>query len=753
MKVQGTVEKIRFRNRENGWTVLVLSTEDGPLTCVGAFLSCREGKELILEGDLTFHPQYGDQLQVHSAQEVEPTSEAQLIRYLSSGLIPHVGPKTAQKLVDLYGKEVLEVIRNNPKALLKIRGIGEKKAEKIRQAVLDQEEMRKTLIYLHSLDLGPQTSALILEYYGTRAQEVIEENPYQLAEDIHGIGFLTADRIARKRGVEVDSFFRTKAALLYAMEKEMVQEGSCYWTREEILRSLRRLLEMEPVRVDEALRDLSLSGKIYQSADGRVYLFWMAQMEEKIGAKLAQMLRESQERPPLFVHQEAVESSICLHLSDQQKRAILETAKNPIMVITGGPGTGKTTILRAILKIFEANHLETKLAAPTGRAAKKMEQSTGLEALTIHRLLGYRGDGEKNAQIQFDETNPLPFDAVVVDEASMIDLSLMGHLIAALRDDARLVLVGDADQLPSVGPGKVLQDLLSTDLVCRVKLTSIYRQGKGSLIVTNAHRINQGMEPVYNQEYGDFFFLPADNPMDTADLIEDLVCRRLPGHYGFDPLTDIQVLCPMKKGPCGVEALNERLQKSLNPKREGKRELIFRGETFRKGDKVMQTHNDYDLEWVSDQGPGQGVYNGDAGIIKEVEEEEKTLVVSFDGREVTYDEEKLQELDHSYAITVHKSQGSEFACVVLPMVAGIPILLTRNLLYTAITRAQKVCVLAGSREVIRQMVSNNRTGRRNSSLKEAIEEGAKTYDRLEGGDLLEGDLENPPEEDFGRDSF
>lgn len=732
MKVQGRVRKIRFRNRENGWTVLVLETEDGPLTCVGAFLSCQEGEELRAEGELIFHPKYGDQFQVSSIEKIRPTSEDQLIAYLSSGLFPHIGPKRAKKLVDRFGKEVLEVIEKDDQALLEIPGIGEKKAKEIRQAILDQEKTRKTLIYLQSLDLGPQTAALILDYYGSRAQEVIEENPYQLAEEIEGIGFLTADRIAQKRGIEPDSFFRTKAALLYALEREMVQEGSCYWTKEEVTRSLKTLLGTDPVRVEEALWDLRLSGKIYVSSDGRIYLFWMAQMEEQIGVKLSRMLKESEGMPPLSFEQKAVEESIMLSLSDQQKRAILETAKTPIMVITGGPGTGKTTILRAILAIFESNHLQTKLAAPTGRAAKKMEQSTGYEALTIHRLLGYRGDGEGNAQIQFDEENPLPCDAVVVDEASMIDLSLMNHLVMALPEKARLVLVGDADQLPSVGPGKVLQDLLSTDLISRVKLSTIYRQENDSLIVTNAHRIHHGMEPIYNQEYGDFFFLPGQNPMDTADLVEDLVSRRLPAHYGFDPMMDIQVLCPMKKGPCGVEALNERLQRSLNPKREEGPELLDRKKIFRKGDKVMQIHNDYDLEWISQEGLGQGVYNGDSGIIKEINEEEGRMIVSFDGREVTYEGEKLQELDHSYAITIHKSQGSEFSCVILPLVPGIPILLTRNLLYTAITRAQKVCVLVGSRQTIRQMILNNRTGRRNSSLKEAIEEGAKTYEQFGG---------------------
>lgn len=726
MQVEGQIQKIRFRNEENGWTVFQLSTEDGPLTCVGTFLVLEEGQKYSLEGELVFHDKYGEQFSVKSSKRLVPSSRDELISYLSSGYFPNLGVKRAEFLVDKYGSQALDLLREEPEILLEIKGIGPKKAEEIHKAALKVYDDQENLLYLQSFELGPKTSAKILNVYKSRVKEIIENNPYDLIYDVEGIGFLTADRIAKIIGVDEASYFRTEAGILYLLNSIMPQEGSCYWSRDVLERNLEKLLSLVSPHIDEALRSLMLNGKLFieqaENGNEKIYSSQAYFDEKNIASKLAMMLEEGKNETGLIIEEERVERAMKLELSDKQKEAIRKTAENSVIVITGGPGTGKTTLLKAILEIFDTNGLKTQLAAPTGRAAKRMEESTGKEALTIHRLLGYRGIDDANGAVEYNSENQLECKALIVDEVSMVDLGLMSKLVSALPLNCRLVLVGDVDQLPSVGPGTVLKDLIESEVLTTIRLTDIYRQSEDSLIVTNAHKIRQGIMPEFNREKGDFFFISEDNPKKCADLVEDLLLRRLPDHYGLDPFEDIQVLAAMKRGPCGVEILNKRLQKAINPSRGDDQEIKYGEKLYRVGDKVMQIKNDYQLDWKDELGPeiGQGMYNGDVGKLVYVDHTFNSFTVSFDGKIVEYDKEKFSELDHAYAITIHKSQGSEFPCLILPIVPGVPMLLTRNLLYTAISRAKKLCVLLGSMETLKMMLNNDRSSRRNTSLAERI---------------------------------
>lgn len=726
MQVEGRVEKVRYHSKESGFTVFVLETADGPLPCVGSFLSLQPGEQYALTGEFTFHPKFGEQFQVHQAEKQEPSTEGQLVAYLSSGLFPHLGQARAQALVKRYGLKVLETIYEHPEVLLKIRGIGRKRAKEIHQALAEQKASRAVMLYLQSLDLTIHLAGKIVERYGAKTRQLLEENPYRLAEDIEGVGFHTADQIARRLGVAEDSYFRTLAGLTYLFSNRMVEEGSCFWSYHRVEEELQRLLGQPSAYLDQALEALVTQGRLYrqggpvQDPSDRWYPAWAFEAERSVAYHLARLLAHGSDLPLLVIDAAAVEQAMALSLSDLQKKAIRETAHHSVMVITGGPGTGKTTILRAILELFRANGLRSALAAPTGRAAKRMEESTHFQAATLHRLLGFQGQ-EGALACTYNEDNPLELDALLVDEASMIDLTLMDHLLRALPDCCRLVLVGDVDQLPSVGPGNVLADLIASRRLSTIQLDTIYRQSASSLIVSNAHRIQAGRLPEMNQRAGDFFFLSAPTDYDSADLLEDLVARRLPQAYQLDPQRDIQVLSAMKKGPCGVEELNRRLQQVLNPPKQDQEEALFRGQVFRPGDKIMQIKNNYQRRWMGPDGiGGEGVYNGDFGFIDRLESDGEALVVDLDGRKVRYEAKDFSELAHAFAITIHKAQGSEFPCVVLPIIAGSPFFLTRNLLYTAITRAARLCILLGNPAALSKMVQNDRKDRRNSSLKEAL---------------------------------
>lgn len=734
MQVMGTVSTIRFRNEENGWTVLVLSTEDGDITCTGTFLFIQEGELWEMEGDFVFHEKFGQQIQVKEAKKSTPKTADQIERYLSSGLIPHIGPKTAKKLVAKFGEDVIEKILEDESTILKIPGIGKKKAGAIRQALADQQENREIAIFLQGLELGPKTAAQIIQTYGEHTISTIEKNPYQLIDDVEGIGFRLADKIARNYGIDEKSPFRLKAAILYLLQREARDQGYSYLKREEVETGLTKLLGATPEDLDRLLFDLEIEGKLkHDHHQDRWYDRYIYDAENEIANKMAQMM-VNPTQDVLDVDPIGLASMMGVMLADKQLEAIDYATKYQIMVLTGGPGTGKTTVLRAILNLFDNNGLNTVLAAPTGRAAKRMEESTERAAVTLHRLLGYRGGSEGDSlKPEKNEDDPLECDAIIIDEASMIDIYLMGNLMKAVQDNTRLVFVGDIDQLPSVGPGNVLQDLIQSEIIPTVKLDKIYRQSAESLIVTNAHRINHGEEPILNQPEKDFFFLPTANAIDALDVVIDLVIRRLPTHYGLRAKSDIQVLSAMKKGPCGVENLNQSLQQALNPKQTNRAEIEVRDQIFREGDSVMQTRNNYKMTWKErpsmkfsllhgedEEAEGEGVYNGDFGLIERIDPEGEWLEVDFEGRLARYTSEEFKDLIHSYAITIHKSQGSEFPCVVIPLVAGPPMLLTRNILYTAITRAKKLVVLVGSQNMLSSMIRNNLVKDRNSSLDERL---------------------------------
>ena len=725
MQVKGTVSKIRYRNEESGWTVCVLSTPDGDLPCVGTFFALSEGEDMAFEGDLVYHPKYGEQLSVRKFQKIEPTTTEQLERYLASDAIPHIGPKRAHQLVEEYGTNVLTILREEPSILLQLRGIGPVKAAEIQEALIAQEASQQTMLYLQGLGIGPRTAQEIYRVYGQDAKEQIEKDPYALVDQVEGIGFLTADAIAQKTGVQKDSLQRTKAGIAYLCERAALSDGACYLTDKELDRGLEKLLGEVPSSKEEACFDLILKQRLVRDTKThRLYLRRLDTAEHEVAQRLVTLLEEPRE--PLSVDLEALQRAIGLTADAQQQAAIAEAAASPVLVITGGPGTGKTTIVRAVLELFDENHLATALAAPTGRAAKRLEQSTDREALTIHRLLGYRG-GEETSLPERNAENPLDADAVIVDEVSMVDLQLMAHLTSALSDTARLVLVGDTDQLPSVGAGNVLHDLIASGIIPTVRLEHIYRQSERSSIVQNAHRVRRGQAPVANEDAGDFFFLPTRNVRDAADLIEDLVTRRLPAYYGFSPFEDIQVLSAMKKGECGVITLNERLQRALNPPREGKNEIEVGDHLFREGDRVMQIKNDYDLPWKLHGDEGEGVYNGDFGVLTAIDPDGDAMTVDYDGRLAHYEPKQFRELDLSYAITIHKSQGSEFPCVVIAIVPGAPMLLTRNILYTAMTRARNLCICVGDAATLQRMVENNHARRRNASLDERLRDALTRY--------------------------
>lgn len=722
MQVQGVVGQVRFHNDENGWTVLVLSTEDGDITCTGTFLSVAEGESWRLDGELIYHDRYGEQLRADRAEKVMPKTADQIERYLASGVVPYVGKATAKAIVARFGERAIEAVIEDADALKGIRGIGRKKSAAIRAALIEQYASREVQIFLQGLGLGPKTTAMIYRTYKDGMVEAVSGNPYRLIDEVEGIGFITADQIALKLGVEPTSAFRIKAAILYILSQEAQNAGGCYLEMPILAQRLAKLIGTQ-TDASNALYELALEQRVlFDEANGRYYLTSFSRMERDIASKLILMRRSQAETPDLEMALTEIESAIGLKLAPMQRRALEMAASHSILVITGGPGTGKTTILRAVLEMLDANGLATQLAAPTGRAAKRMEESTGRQAQTLHRLLGYKGgDGYIQIRRDIDEADQLTGDALVIDEASMVDIYLMSNLMRAVPEHMRIILVGDVDQLPSVGPGNVLSDLIASGMLATIKLDTVYRQGAESLIITNAHRINHGMAPILNEPSRDFFFLPARSAIQALELVEDLVMRRLPEHYGFNPSEDIQILTAMKKGACGVENLNAVLQKELNPVSERLPAISCEGRSFRPGDKVMQIKNDYKLAWRTAEGAeGEGVYNGDFGRITAVEEEGEALSIDFDGRIARYELAQLNEIDHAYAITIHKSQGSEFPCVIIPVVPGPPMLLSRNILYTAITRAKQLVVLVGDRRVVDRMIANTDTQKRRSSLNEQL---------------------------------
>lgn len=723
--LEGIIEDIIFRNEVNSYTVAILNTPDGKATIVGEAAYINIGETVRVEGDWVYHPVYGEQLEFSTISITVPSTVDGIEKYLSSGLIPYIGPKTAKKIVDRFGLDTLEIIEYNPERLKEIDGIGDKKLEKIVEAFQEQGEVREVMVFLQQYGISPNYGIRIYKKYGKETVNIISKNPYRLAEDIAGIGFKTADKIAQNMGISLESPYRIEGGIRYAINKN-VGEGHTYAPKTELIQASCDLLDVKRELVEEGIRDLALKGVLHlmkKDEETIVYYTPYHVAENNVARKLVELSRTRLD--PLNMDLEKVISKIegeeGISFAQKQREAIEESLKNGVMVMTGGPGTGKTTIIKGIIKIFEDLNLTVHLAAPTGRAAKRMTEATGKEAKTIHRLLEY-SYMEEDMAFGLNEESPLMTDLLIVDEASMLDIVLMNNLLKALTPGTRLILVGDVDQLPSVGAGNVLKDIIQSDLVKVVKLNEIFRQSEESMIVVNAHRINKGKYPFLNEKDKDFFFIKEAEPKRIANTIVELCKTRLPKFYGLDPLQDIQVLTPMKKGDVGTKSLNKLLQEALNPQGYGKEEKKIGEGIFRVGDKVMQIRNNYSTEWeIRRDGKvvekGEGVYNGDLGYITEINKESDTLTVLFDDeKEVDYSFNQVDDLQLSYASTVHKSQGSEFPVVIMPISWAPPMLLTRNLLYTAITRAKDLVVLVGEERYLQFMIRNNRITKRYSNL-------------------------------------
>lgn len=722
-KIEALVTDVSFRNDDNGFTVLQVRLDDGRRTsAVGVMPEIASGERVVFSGNWMEHRQYGRQIRVEMCEVVRPTTKSGIERYLASGLIKGIGPSTARGIVQHFGEDALDILEYAPDRLTEISGIGKKRAQMIAVSFSEQQQMREAMVFLQTYGISPALSIKIYKRYGEQSQAVIRENPYRLVEDIEGVGFRTADRIAVSIGISPDAPGRLRAGVCYVLTEAMVSGGHTYLPRDMLTWQSARLLGVEEERIAVTMDELILGGQLVQRAVEQhhaMYLPRAFRAEMETSKRLLELMEALPYRSDPGI-QEGIrkwQAQTGILLNDDQQRAVQAAVTEGVSVITGGPGTGKTTIIRCILQMIGSDE-EVMLAAPTGRAAKRMGEATGMEAKTLHRLLEYGGEEgffSKNAD------NPVEADVLIVDEVSMVDVFLMRSFLRALLPGTRLILMGDADQLPSVGAGNVLGDILVSGAVPVVRLTEIYRQSAQSMIVVNAHRINHGEMPVLNSKGGDFFLERHDSGETAAEAIVELAALRLPAYLKVDALRDIQVLSPMKKGACGVWALNRMLQERFNPAKSGVAERKWGERVFRVGDKVMQTRNDYQMAWnrtgYGGDDEGQGVFNGDMGQVLSMDEEEQTMVVRFDDdREATYENAQLDDLDLAYCVSVHKSQGSEFPAVILPVVDGPPMLLTRNLFYTAVTRARQAVVLVGRQSAVTRMVENTSIAKRFSGL-------------------------------------
>lgn len=725
-EIQGMIQEIVFRNEVNGYTVLEILEDKQETTLVGYFPFVNMGETIKAAGQWVEHQDYGRQFKMEAYQVITPATINGIGRYLASGLIPGIGPATAKKLVEKFGLDTLDIIQYNPQKLLEIPGIGDKKLEKIHNAFMEQTELKDIMLFLEGYKISPAYAVRIYKTYGANTINIIRENPYNLAEDVFGIGFKTADKIALSAGIAMDSEYRIASGTRYMLSQHH-QRGHTYVPQDILVESSAELLGLPVESVENILIKLFIDKKIVlEEMDGTKVVYSIAFHKAEMGTvrRLLSLCNYPIDKNTINIEEEItkVEDYEGIKLADNQRQAVSEAARNGVLVITGGPGTGKTTTIKTILRLFERMSLDVSLCAPTGRAAKRMQEATGKEAKTIHRLLEY-GYGEKDEEMFFqkNEDTPLETDVLIVDEASMIDVLLMNNLLKAIVEGTRLILVGDVDQLPSVGPGCVLKDIIDSDMIKVVRLNEIFRQAQESMIVVNAHRINKGEIPVLSCKDKDFFFMTEEKNEDILERIKELCLERLPKYSGYSFVEGIQVLSPMKKGICGVYNLNAELQKALNPPHLSKSQREFRDGFFREGDKVMQIKNNYKMKWQSildEDYEGEGVFNGDMGIITRIDNEEQYVEVLYDAdRLVKYEPKDLDELELSYAVTVHKSQGSEFPVLVMPTIGGPPMLLTRNLLYTALTRAKEMVVLIGKEKYIYSMVNNNYITKRYSGLK------------------------------------
>jgi len=720
------VEGIIFRNEDNGYTVAEVSADERFFTCVGMMPSLREGERVSLTGSWKQHISYGEQFSVESCRPLPPDSKEGLIRYLASGAVPGVGEATAQRIVDTLGLEALELIRRKPDCLRKVSGIGAVKAKAIQEALSTQLEMQEVMIFLQSLEIGQALAAKIYKLYGAQTPQIVSHDPYKLVEEVDGIGFLTADRIALKLDIQKDAPTRIRAGIKHALESAAGNIGHCCLPLDVLTEKAQELLHEDAEKIQQELSGLMLERAIIQrQMDGRIFCYATQYYyaENQIALLLNQLAAAEVEAPCKDVALAVEKAAVRLDktLSQEQRSAVATAVSSGLTVITGGPGTGKTTVIRCLIDMLELSGMKVELAAPTGRAAKRMNEASGRDARTLHRLLEYAYDGDAGS-FNRDQDHPLECSAVVVDEVSMVDVFLMQALVRAMQPGMRLILVGDSDQLPSVGPGMVLRDIMASGIAKVCHLTQIFRQDEASMIVTNAHRVNAGQMPQFSGGK-DFFFERQPDTEAVFLSVKAMIASRIPGYLHCDPMNDIQVLAPMKKGDLGVIRLNERLQEAFNPPKPDKNEFKRGSTVFRLGDKVMQTRNNYQLKYtnVLTGEEGEGVFNGDMGRIVDITTSVHSFSVRFDDdRLVCYDFAQAEDLSLAYAISIHKSQGCEFPVVILPLFGGPPMLLSRNLLYTAITRAKSMVVLVGSDATIAAMVKNRREIQRYTGLQEAI---------------------------------
>lgn len=774
--IEGTIEEIVFSNEKNGYTICDIACEDELITAVGYMPFISVGEILKIEGTWTAHPTYGEQIQVEYCEKITPETVEAIEKYLGAGVIKGIGKATAKKIVKAFGDNTLNVILENPDKLTEIKGISLSRARAIGLSLVRRREFTNIVTFLHEYGISPIYTAKIYRVFGDGTIEEIKKNPYRLADEISGISFAIADRIASDLGIDPSSRLRISSGIKYVLIQASFN-GHTYLPLEQLLDYSIELLEVGEEDIEDALvssvfegsihimkeeeeKEHTLSGIKYSYGD-RIYLSNFYDAEISVASRISSISKYGLASDKSKTNKEIIETieqrieyiqqQEGIILAKAQQYAVKEALLNGVLVITGGPGTGKTTIIKSIINLLKKEGYRIALAAPTGRAAKRMTEATGFQAKTIHRLLetGYIEEGEEPSFFR-NELNPIDADIVIIDEMSMVDIFLMDSLVKAIKPGAKLILVGDINQLPSVGPGNVLKDIITSDIIKTVKLTEVFRQAEESMIVVNAHRVNRGERPILNIKEKDFYFTAKNNGNSVVETVVDLCCRRIPSQYGYDPVKDIQVLIPMKKGTVGVANLNIEIQKALNPKRRHKKEKDFFNFVYREGDRVMQIKNNYNIKWEKvrrktiannsydmekkenkpdmnlenwehTKEEGIGVFNGDTGIILKINEQNETITVLFDDdRIVEYSFDAFEEVEPAYAITIHKSQGSEFPVVILPIFSGPPVLMTRNLLYTAITRAKELVVIVGSEKVLYFMVDNNREMLRYSGLADKI---------------------------------
>lgn len=727
----GYVEHIIYQNQENGYTVLVLVCEEEEITCVGSCKGLTEGENLEATGEYIEHPVYGSQFKIASYRVVAPSDAISVERYLASGAVKGIGAALAKRIVKMFGDDTFRIMEEEPERLAEVKGISERKAREIAMQMEERKDLREALVYLQQFGISNTLAIRIFDTYGMNLYGIVKENPYKLAEDIDGIGFKIADEIAAKIGIHTDSDYRIRSGILYTL-LQAVGEGHCYLPVDRLLIRAEQLLQVSAEHIELQIPNLVMDKKLIIKEE-KVYAYTYYYAELSCARMLYELnipMRESAQHVEAVL--EAITKEIHMELDELQVKAVTEAIQNGLFILSGGPGTGKTTTINTIIRYFEREGYDIYLAAPTGRAAKRMTEATGFEARTIHRMLELNGalseDNKRGARFERNAENPLEADVVIIDEMSMVDLHLFQALLRAITPGTRLIMVGDVDQLPSVGPGQILRDVMKSEAFPMVVLQKIFRQAGESDIVVNAHHINRGEQIALNNKSRDFFCLERNDVNVIYKHMIQLIRDKLPAYVNATSY-DIQVLTPMRKGSLGVEVLNGILQKYLNPPEATKREHVSGETIYREGDKVMQIRNNYQLEWevVSRYGipidKGMGVFNGDMGRILEIRENSSELVVEYDeGRRVTYPFSLLDELELSYAVTIHKSQGSEYPAVVLPLLTGPRMLFNRNLLYTAVTRAKNCVTILGSSATVQGMIENESENRRYTSLDLRIRE-------------------------------